>query len=312
MYDYPISISKQKTTTILDQISNSLYKIYNEKEGEFHIGFFSHIKYENKNFPVLITNFQSIYLSQNKNIKVIINNEFKFIELGEIKYFNKDYDISIIEIKENKKDKIYFLELDEKLYEKNPETNYKNDLIYIIHYNKDKNIYSTFGKIKDIINSKIICRCNINLSFKDSPIINLSNNKLIGVSKGNSKYFNEGIFFKFIIDEFINEYKDSKHNLNIMNEIDILINIKENDINKKIYFLNNNKKLFFTNNNLKKLNDINTELYINNIKQQYKKYFIPERVGKYKIKLKFNINLIDSSFMFSECENIVYINFIFF
>ena len=58
MYDYPFSISKQKTTTILDQISNSLYKIYNEKEGEFHIGFFviSNMKIKIILFLLLIFN----------------------------------------------------------------------------------------------------------------------------------------------------------------------------------------------------------------------------------------------------------------
>ena len=163
-------------------MKNSIYKM-NEKEGKFDIGFFSHIKYQNKNIPVLITNYQKIYLSKNDSIKVRINNETKIIEFGKTKYFNELYDLSIIEIKENKNNKLYFLELDENIYEKDSEINYNNNQIYIIHYAYYKTIYATFGKIKDINYSKLLYRCKSNLNLKDFPIINLSNNKLIGISK---------------------------------------------------------------------------------------------------------------------------------
>ena len=52
------------------------------------------------------------------------------------------------------------------------------------------------------------------------------------------------------------------------------------------------------------MNSSNTELFINKIKYEYKKYFIPEKNGEYSIKLKFKINLTDSSFMFAGCDNI--------
>ena len=58
----------------------------------------------------------------------------------------------------------------------------------------------------------------------------------------------------------------------------------------------------------KELNNINTELYINDIKKGYKKYFIPEKEGEYNIKLKFNINLTDCSYMFAGCEKIINIS----
>ena len=298
----PISISKQCTKTILDQMNKSLYKIEYEK-GKFHTGFFCHIKYENKNIPVLITNYQALYIEKNKEIHVTSNNETISIELGDIKYFNKIYDLSILQIKENKNiNKIYFFELDENVYKNNYEIYYKNKSIYTIHYNKDKNVYATFGKIKDIINSKIIYSSNINLNFKDFPIFDLSNNKLIGISKENSKLFNNGLFFN--INEFINEYKNTKQFFrdNNQNEIDIFINIEDKDINKEIYFLDNNDNIH---NNLKELTELNTELYINDIKQQFKKYFIPDKEDIYRIKIKFNINLSDSSFMFAGCENII-------
>ena len=57
------------------------------------------------------------------------------------------------------------------------------------------------------------------------------------------------------------------------------------------------------------LNEKNTELYINEKKVKYKKYFQPDEEGEYKIKLKFNANLLDCSYMFANCENIITLNF---
>ena len=56
---------------------------------------------------------------------------------------------------------------------------------------------------------------------------------------------------------------------------------------------------------LKELNESNTELYINNKKYKYEKYFIPEKEGDYNILLKFNILMTDCSFMFYNCGNII-------
>ena len=42
------------------------------------------------------------------------------------------------------------------------------------------------------------------------PIFNLNNNKLIGLGESKSNYFIKGIFFKFIINELINENKYKK------------------------------------------------------------------------------------------------------
>ena len=84
---------------------------------------------------------------------------------------------------------------------------------------------------------------------------------------------------------------------------------------KDIYFLDNyeykdkNGKLC-SHDSFKDLNLLNTELYINEKQYKFKKYFKPEKEGEYNIKLKFNINLIDCSFMFAGCKNIININFI--
>ena len=57
------------------------------------------------------------------------------------------------------------------------------------------------------------------------------------------------------------------------------IKIDKSDVNKNIYFLDNTnefedkKGMKHNYNNLKELNESNTELYINNEKTEYKKYF---------------------------------------
>ena len=200
--------------------------------------------------------------------------------------------------------------------------------------------------LKEIYNKKIIYSCNLNKNYKFSLIFNLSNNKLIGMNQNIYNNYNTGIFFKYVINElfldnYYEEYNDNKviihtnchenlidSNLPYFKEIhkkkfveknniiDILINIDQKDINKEIYFLDDkyfnfkNNKFIYCRNNLKELNQTNTELYINNIKYEYKKYFIPEKVGKYNIKLKFKINLTDCSYMFNKCHEIREINFI--
>ena len=97
----------------------------------------------------------------------------------------------------------------------------------------------------------------------------------------------------------------NKNILEIKNEIDILIKIYKEDINKEINFLNNK----FIDNN-KSLNESNIELYINERLSKYKKYFKPDKEGEYKIKLKYFGNLTDCSYMFADCENIIKLNFI--
>ena len=172
MENYPKSVSKQNLKIILEQMENSICKI-NKKQ----IGFFCNIRYKNKTFPILITSYKAInelYMINNINFKVIINGENKTLDFGELNYFNKYLNLSIIEIKPNNDIKIKFLDLDEKIFEKGSEMIYNNESIYIIHYNKDTNVYVSYGTINDINNSEIVCSCNIDSNSEGSPIFNLS------------------------------------------------------------------------------------------------------------------------------------------
>ena len=58
------------------------------------------------------------------------------------------------------------------------------------------------------------------------------------------------------------------------------------------------------------MNELNAEIYINNKREEYKKYFIPKEIGLYNILINFNINIEECSYMFAGCEKIIDINFI--
>ena len=136
-----------------------------------------------------------------------------------------------------------------------------------------------------------------------SPILKLSNKKIFGIHKETvSKYnYNRGTFLKYPINEYLNKF--NKFNNNI---IKLILKIEKEDINKDIYFLDNtdgyysddNNIKYLHHDNLKELNELNTEIYINNIKSKYKKSFIPKKEGLYEIIIKLNIKIKDCSYMF--------------
>ena len=305
MEEYPKPATKQSIENIFRQMNCSFYKII-EKDKTFTNCFFTHIKYKKEKIPVIIINNFGEY---NHKIEISINNKNEIIELSDIKYINKNYNLTIIKIKENKKDNIQFLEIDENIYDKESEIYYIKDSIYVIHYIQN-DILVSFGIINNISKNKITY-ISSKLSYsKGSPILNLSNNKLIGLCMNNSNFYSKGIYFYEIIQEFIQEYKAWQFSKNKTNEIDIIVKINKDEINKKIYFLDNDESQIPYHNNLKELNDLNTELYVNNKKCKYEKYIISGKEGEYNIKLKFNMNLTDCSYMFLNCTNILNINFI--
>ena len=263
MDNYTKSVTKTQTQIIFNQMNNTFYKIQG-KDNKLGICIFCKIKLKNKSIFVLMTSYNiidEIYIEQNNEIKIIINNEINLIKFGDkrLNYVNKKNNISIIEIKENEKLKINFLEIDESLYENELSTLNSKETIYIIHHNNiDKEISVSYGIIRFINKFEISLGCNINTNGTIAPILNLTNNKLIGIYNDASKYIVKGIFLKMIIDKFNKIIRMHKNVNKVKNEIDILIKIYKEDINKEINFLNNK----FIDNN-KSFNESNTELYIN-------------------------------------------------
>ena len=302
-FDY----NKNKNINIYD-INKYICKIYIDKEIK-GIGFFCYIPLSGKSslIPSLITN--NFLINKKDKIHLIFNNnneDIKIIGINDDRkiYQSVKYDTTIIEIKP-KKDKIEnFLELDGNINKENSNKIYEGKSIYIIECpisNNLKNISFSFGKLKKIseINKfDLYHLCSSKKSFPGSPIL-LKNNKVIGIQKESSSNFydfNKGTFLKYPIKEFINKGK--------INEILITLKIEEEDINKNIYYINN---LDYNNKEGQKI-----ELFINNKKHNYQKYFKPKENGLYLVKLKLNFRVKNCYKMFYKCNNIISIDLSFF
>ena len=318
MEAYLKPVPKPCTKKIYDQMENYLYRI-NEKEGNYEIGYFIRLKDKNeKSYIALVTSPNVLKDIDSNSLKITIDQEPKSIELGDIRYEDKKYGRAVIEIKDNNDIK-YFFESDENIFKSQNYMKkiYNRESIYIIQYDNKDNISVSYGIISDILDKKIKFKVNINSNIKYNIILNLNNNKIIGMLDDKSKIYNNGIFINDLIDQFIYKINNistpySEYEENI-NSISLTINVDVKEVNKQIYFLDNyynddNEGVNYNHDHLKELNEDNTELYINGSKRKYEKYFIPEKEGEYKIELKFEVNLKDCSYMFSGCENIKYIN----
>ena len=270
-----------------------------------------------------------IFLKIIKALKISINNGEKYetININEnCKIYSSErdiYDIMIIKLKDEKNIKYNYLDLDEHLFDEDSEDIYKNKSIYILHYPNDDKVHVSFGYgIQKLDEYYIKHLCNTEHCSSGSPILNLKTNKVIGIhngaiNKNNETKYNIGILLKYPLNELIKETKEVKsinknELLNKTNEIKLSVKINKDDINKDIYFLDNTdgiyNKIKHYHDNLKELNESNTELYINDIKYKYKKYFKPDKEGIYIIKLKINTYIKDCSFMFCGCYNIINID----
>ena len=312
----------QNNDVLLEQVKKYICEIYINKKIK-GIGFFCYIPFPDKYhlLPSLITNNHLIN-KKNKDINIDLlldNKETKKIDINDNRkiYTSVKFDTTIIEIKPNR-DKIkYFLELDENINKQNSNELYAERSIYTVDYPNFRNSrkasisFGTLKKISEINKYEIYHLSSANTRLSGSPII-LSNNKVIGIQKeisSNFYDFNKGTFLKYPINEFINKGKK-------LNEILITLKIDEIDINKNIYFLNNindtkhnNKKTKYE---LYELNNKNVELYINNKKNNFQKFFRPKKSGMYQIKLKLNIYIQNCNKMFYNCNNIISIDLSFF
>ena len=147
--DYPNIISYECMKKIIEQMERNICKInIGKNQGT---GFFCKIPFPNQNklLPVFITNNHvinnDILNKENIKIKLEIEGEDNIKEIilnNRMKYTNKEYDITIIEIKEE--DNInHYLELDDIIINDivnniNKNKGYINETIYIIQYPENK------------------------------------------------------------------------------------------------------------------------------------------------------------------------------
>ena len=160
--------------TVIEQMEKCICRIYiklNDYDNLIETGFFCRIPFPDKNnmIKVLITNNHVINekaLNQ-KYVRIeIMKHRYKeIIKLWldkKIKYTNEEYDITIIEIKDNDNIKNY-LELDDNIIDDilndcNKNKEYINDTIYIIHYCENK-LSVSYGIFYDIYNDEKKYNC---------------------------------------------------------------------------------------------------------------------------------------------------------
>ena len=223
---YPNVVSYKSSKKIIEQMEKNICKI---KVGtEQGTGFFCKIPFpdENHMLKVLITNNHiinnNILEKENEVIPIDIEEKSitKYINLNNrIKYTNIEYDTTIIELKE--KDEIEnYLELDEKIMEdilnnNNKNDKYKDETVYIIQYPEGK-LSASYGIIGSIyVNEKynFIHKCSTKRGSSGSPILNIENNKVIGIHKrGVENKYNKGTFLNFPINEFIQQNFNNENN----------------------------------------------------------------------------------------------------
>ena len=202
MEGYPKPVSKSCTKIIYEQMNNCFCKV-DTKDGNYEIGCFVHIKHGNKIYSVLLTLINVLQCINNNGLNIIMNDKPKQIELGDLKYEDKECNICLIEIKDNNNDNIQYMEIDENIFKSELEMNYYKESIYVIQYSNKTDISVSYGIINEIFKNEIRYSSNIDVNSKLSIIFNLYNNKIIGINKYKSNYYYKGIFFNKIIISII-------------------------------------------------------------------------------------------------------------
>ena len=186
-------ITYQCTKRIMKQMEKNICKI--KIRHEQGTGFFCKIPFPDKNnmLPILITNNhiinEELLNKTDAEIQLDIKEETNKIKINlnnRMKYTNKEYDVTIIEIKD--KDKLNnFLELDDIIINdildnENKNKEYEDKTIYIIQYPKGE-LSVSYGILANITLDKIYNfhhKCSTEKGSSGSPILTL-NNKVFGI-----------------------------------------------------------------------------------------------------------------------------------
>ena len=241
------------------------------------VGFFCNINLdENFKCHTLVTSYNMFNeddIKKNQSLNIYFNDdkENKSIILDNNRriYFNENFGIRIliIENNDNINNEKNYLDLDDNLLDN--DFSYENKSLYILQYQNNNKASVSFGKLKDIKESEIFHLCKVENCSDGSPILNLSNNKVIGIqNKPQNSGFNCGTFLKIPIKEMIDMKEKLKSNkiikkkkiLKIENVFQISLNINlmnnhmQNQINDNVYQMNNINNM--NNNNNQIINQI--------------------------------------------------------
>jgi len=254
--DYPKTIFIESIENILKQMKKSIFKICTKK-GTKGTGFFCKIPLlkENKFINTFMTNYHVI--EEENEIEIKINNGKLLKKLNfknNNKYSEQKQDIVIIEINEDFNDLIDYLELDNNVLNDN-NINYIGNTIYTIHYPSsiewDK-VGVSFGILKHNFLDKdkefdFNHYCATERGSSGSPIINSSNNKIIGIHKQSSinNGYNIGLFLSNSVKAFTKIYLEKNKNPSdsANKKINDKVDISSNFNNYTFKDISDNKKL---------------------------------------------------------------------
>ena len=162
------------------------------------------------------------YNNQQKRIKIILNNEYRFIK----SFKDMNIDCTVVEIlPEDNINEDYFLvpNIDYN------EENYKsliNQMIYIVQFPKG-NLGHSKGKIADIIGYELNHKASTDHGSSGSPIFLIQSTQVIGIHKAGSESINVNYGdFIFPIINKLKKIKRKKNKINInkkINEVKIII-----------------------------------------------------------------------------------------
>jgi len=295
---------------ISDKIENNS-KVYGT-------GFF--VKLNDNKYGLLTNNHIINKIEIGNTIHFNYLTEYKEIEITKDRevYTNEKLDYTFIEIfkKDNVNIKDYF-----KLYSDDV-SKLKGHNIFILQYPNNNEISFSYGKIKLIDNNEIRYNASTTNGSSGSPIIlRCNDNLIIGIHHSGyiSKDDNIGTIFNSILFD-IQQQKNNKINKSNMNQKsnNLLNNINKNEINcvynkkdkETIHLLHDfnlnisdeYKKLYEE--SKKNINENNIEIYINNKKIKFNYKYESNKIGKIKVKFKFNKLLTSISHMFSFCSSL--------
>ena len=328
--DHPKSLSIEQNKIILEQMEKCVCKI-NCNDGGNGTGFFCKIPFPDTYhlLPILMTNnhvLNNKEIGLNKKINITLNNDQKNYQIllddsRKAYTIEKPYDVTFIEIKkEDGLDIDKFLEIDNQIFENNPNEIYLQKTIYLLHYPKGEELKYSLGVIHGIKNDTIYHFCDSERGSSGGPLIYLNSFKVIGIHKGsNNNDKNLGTLLKVPIENFVKKHNvikdnnninnNTKYNIQNLNVIDDEITI-EYDISGNIIlnYLFSKKIKIFGENFVKNNKDL-CKLYIFGEEYELCSYFNKKEIrlnkDKLKIKLRGINNVIDLSGMFEECSSLL-------
>ena len=206
----------KKEDIISNQQKKHICKIYMYLDNQLNglsNGFFCLIPYPDQNhlIHVLITTYRTINENtflDNKEIKLTLNNDSqkRTIKIDNTRkiYMNKDYDVTIIEIKPEMDNINNFLELDDNLFKENWNEIYNKSKVYLICYGKENKMDLYYGDIKDIENENIYHVSDTESGSGGCPILSLSSLNVIGIHLGRTPHeYKRGVLLNFPLKEFM-------------------------------------------------------------------------------------------------------------